>query len=167
MFDTLLQLVRKSLLIKYKWQNPWKKTGTLPYNLSHQGGNPENRQVWVLILRGGDLKGSRRRWVYSISKSNGFGIMKVGFKSVPGYPSLLSGFGNTSYLLKSSFLVCKIVIIMSALQACEVHSTTLDSTEPNAKGIFVNINDNIRHVWKAMNYKIIAMKVPNVYHEEE
>lgn len=56
---------------------------------------------------------------------------------------------------------------MSALQACEVHSTTLQSTEPNAKGIFLNINGNICHVWKAMNYKIIAMKVPNVYHEEE
>lgn len=86
---------------------------------------------------------------------------------IPGYPSLLSGFGNTSYVLKFSFLVCKIVIIMSALQACEVHATTLESTEPNAKGIFLNINENICHVWKAMNYKIIAMKVPNVYHEEE
>lgn len=44
-------------------------------------------------------------------------------------------------------------------QACEAHSTTLESTEPNAKGTFVIIKDVCQHVWKAMNY--IITKVYN------
>lgn len=157
MFDTLLWRVRKSLLIRCKWQNPWKKVSMSPYNLSCQRRNLENRHVWVLILRGGDFKGSWRRWVYSISKSNGFSIIEIGSKS-------LALFFLTrwlwKYLLNFNFLVCKIIIAMSA-------STTLESTEPSAKGIFVNMNDNVcQHMQKTMNSTILAMKITKVHNEE-
>lgn len=46
-------------------------------------------------------------------------------------------------------------------------STTLESTEPNAKGIFANMNDNIcQHTQKAMNSTNLAMKITKVHNEE-
>ena len=43
-------------------------------------------------------------------------------------------------------------------------STTLESTEPKVKGVFVNMNDNIcQHMQKAINPTIWAMKITKVH----
>lgn len=48
------------------------------------------------------------------------------------------------------------------------HSTTLESTEPNANRIAVIVNDNIRqHSWLAVNSTALAIKITNMYSEKE
>lgn len=95
--------------------------------------------------------------MYSISKSNGFSIIEIGSKSLALF---FLTWWLWKYLLNFHFLVCKIIIVMPAF-------TTLESTEPNAKGIFVNMNANIyQHMQKAMNSTILAMKIIKVHNEK-
>lgn len=91
--------------------------------------------------------------MYSISKSNGFGVTELGSKSQLSILPYSVALGVSP---KFQVLSLKIVVIMSAsgLGGTPHH---LRVHRAQCKGILVNINDNTcQHVWKAMNHKILA-----------